>query len=125
VGSWRGPRTGNDPLLTNHHWRKVIRPHWQRLRLPCARCGGPIDYDGARYLVVNGKHRLNPRYLVVGHKVDRYLARRMGWTDLQINALSNTQPECQTCSNRSGAQLGQRVQKSSRVAGSVITRRSL
>jgi hypothetical protein len=112
VGNWRGPRTGNDPLLTTHHWRKVIRPHWQRLRLPCSRCHQPIDYDGPRYYLINGKRKLNLRYLVVGHVVDRYTARRMGWSDDQINALSNTQPECQACSNRSGARLGQRVQQS-------------
>lgn len=112
MGRWRGPRTPGDPLLTTHHWRTVIRPHWQRLRLPCARCGRPIDYDGPRFLIVNDRRRLNPRYLVVGHIVSRYEARRRGWTDQQINALSNTQPECQACSNSSGARLGQRVQGS-------------
>jgi len=52
---------------------------------------------------------MNPKALVVGHIVSRYAARRAGWTEAEINALSNTQPECQACSNRSGAQLGQRV----------------
>lgn len=111
MNRWQGRRGPADPLLQTHHWRKVVRPYWQALRLPCARCGKPIDYDGPRYLTINGQRRQNPRYLVVGHKVDRYTARRLGWTDDQINALSNTQPECQHCSNRSGAQLGQRVQQ--------------
>lgn len=110
MGEWRGPRTPRDPLLTTRAWRQ-IRQHWIRLRLPCARCGRPIDYDGPRfYVTATGKRRQNPRYLVVGHKVDRYRAKLMGWTAQQINALENTQPECVHCSNRSGAQLGQRVQ---------------
>lgn len=109
---WRGPRTPPDPLLTTHHWRTTIRPYWQRLRLPCARCQRLIDYDGPRYLTTTtGRRKLNPRYLVVGHIVSRYDAKRQGWTEQQINALSNTQQECQDCSNRSGALLGQRVQQ--------------
>jgi hypothetical protein len=110
--TWRGPRTANDPLLTSHHWRTTIRSHWKALRLPCARCGQAIDYLGPRYLTSpTGRRTLNPRYLIVGHIVDRYTAKRMGWIDQQINALSNTQPECLSCSNRSGAKLGQRVRR--------------
>lgn len=111
MGRWRGPRTATDPLLTTAQWRK-IRQHWIKLRRPCARCGMPIDYDGPRYLVVNGRRRQNPRSLVVGHIVSRYDARRMGWTEDRINSIPNTQPECQDCSNRSGARLGQKVQRS-------------
>lgn len=108
---WRGPRTPNDPRLTSHHWRKVVRPYWQAKRLPCARCGKAIDYDGPRYLTtITGKRRLNPRYLCIGHKVSRNMARRMGWTDEQADAIANTQPECQACSNSSGAREGQRMQ---------------
>jgi hypothetical protein len=81
------------------------------MRLPCAVCGGPIDYTGPRYFVVNGKRIQNPRALVVGHIVSRYAAKRLGWTVVQINALSNSQPECQRCSNKSGARLGQQVQR--------------
>lgn len=110
MGNWRGPRTPTDPLLTTHHWRHTIRPYWQQQRLPCARCGQAIDYDGPRFYIINGKRKQNPRYLIVGHKVDRVTARRLGWTDQDINHLSNTQPECQTCSNQSGARLGQRLQ---------------
>lgn len=98
-----------DPLLGTYTWRVTIRQHWVRLRLPCARCKQPIDYAGPRYYTVRGKRRLNPRYLVVGHKVDRYQAKLMGWTEQQINAISNTQPECARCSHSSGAKLGQRV----------------
>lgn len=106
---WRGPRTARDPLLTGRAWR-ADRGYWQQLRLPCARCRGPIDYTGPRFLIVRGRKRLNPRYLVVGHIVSRYEARRRGWTDEQINARANQQPECQHCSNTSGARLGNRVQ---------------
>jgi hypothetical protein len=70
-------------------------------------CGRPIAYDGPRY--INGKQ--NPRTLVVGHIVSRYTAKRLGWSEVQINALSNTQPECQACSNKSGARLGRQVQR--------------
>jgi hypothetical protein len=113
--TWRGPRTAADPLLTGYHWRVTVRNHWKAQRLPCAVCRKPIDYDGPRYyLSVTGRRTLNPRYLVVGHIVSRYTAKRYGWTEAQINALSNTRPECQACSNRTGAKLGQKVQRSKR-----------
>jgi hypothetical protein len=95
-----------DPWGLTLTWRKH-RIHWKRLRLPCARCRGWIDYDGPRYLP---GRRLNPRYLVVGHIVSRHRARLLGWSEAQVNALSNTQPECQDCSNRSGARLGRQLQ---------------
>lgn len=69
-----------------------------------------IDYDGPRYLSVAGRRIQNPRHLVVGHKVSRYEAKRKGWTEAMINDISNTQPECVDCSNRSGARLGKQVQ---------------
>lgn len=106
--AWRGPTKPTDPLLQTAAHRGN-RAYWLRLRLPCARCKRAIDYDGPRYIVVNGRRRQNPRYLVVGHIVSRYEARLLGWTAEQINTLSNTQPECTACSNRSGAQLGQKV----------------
>jgi len=110
--AWRGPRTANDPLLTTHHWRVTVRNHWKAKRLPCAVCGRAIDYDGPTFLTtITGKQRLNPRALVVGHIVSRYHAKRYGWTETQINDISNTQPEHRACSNRSGAKLGNRVQR--------------
>jgi hypothetical protein len=106
--TWRGPRAaGKDPILAKAAHYKRNRQYWQRLRLPCAVCGRAIDYDGPRY--VNDKQ--NPRALVVGHKVSRYLAKRLGWNEREINSLSNTQPECQSCSNKTGARLGQQVQR--------------
>jgi hypothetical protein len=107
--TWHGPATRHDPILSTQTWR-TIRRHWQQRRLPCARCHQPIDYDGPRYLTTNdGSRRLNPRALAVGHKIDRHTARQLGWTIQQINAITNTQPECQDCSNRSGARLGAKI----------------
>ena len=103
---WAKGRANRDPSLTTPAWRKH-RIYWKAQRLPCARCGGWIDYDGPRYLP---GRKLNPRYLVVGHVVSRYEARLRGWSEAEVNALANTQPECQTCSNRSGARLGRRLQ---------------
>jgi hypothetical protein len=48
-------------------------------------------------IMVNGRRGLNPRYLIVGHIVDRATAKRLGWSEAQINALSDTQPECAAC----------------------------
>jgi hypothetical protein len=105
---WRGPRkSGKDPLLAKAAHYKRNRNHFIRLRLPCAVCHRVIDYDGPRY--INGKQ--NPRSLVVGHIVARYWAKQMGWSDAQINSLQNVQPECQSCSNRTGAKLGRMVQR--------------
>jgi hypothetical protein len=106
--AWRGPKSaGKDPLLARSSHYKRNRKHWQRLRLPCAVCGRPIDYDGSN--IIGG--RQNPRALVVGHVVSRYHAKRMGWSEAMINSISNTRPECRACSNRTGAQLGRQVQR--------------
>jgi hypothetical protein len=106
--TWRGPRaSGKDPLLARASHYKRNRQHWQRLRLPCAVCHKAIDYDGPN--IING--RQNPRALVIGHKTSRYLAKRLGWPEVAINALANSQPECRECSNRSGARLGRQVQR--------------
>jgi hypothetical protein len=106
--AWRGPKSaGKDPLLARASHYKRNRQYWQRLRLPCAVCGQPIDYTGAN--MING--RQNPRALVVGHAVSRYHAKRMGWSEAMINSVSNTRPECRRCSNRTGAQLGRQVQR--------------
>jgi hypothetical protein len=110
---WQGPRTRPDPLLHTAVWRRVIRPYWQRRRLPCqCGCGGqPIDYDGPTHVFVNGQRRLNPASLVIGHIVSRYEARQLGWTEQQINSIANTRPERADHSLRSGAELGERVRQ--------------
>jgi hypothetical protein len=108
--TWRGPRTPRNPIYTDKQ-HKANRKYWQAQRLPCARCGHWIDYDGPQYLLVNGRRKQNPRYLVVGHKVSVRRATAAGWTVEQINALSNSQPECASCSNSSGAREGQQAQR--------------
>jgi hypothetical protein len=89
------PMARRDPLLWSRKHRDHNRRYWQALRLPCARCGCKIDYDGPKRLP-NGQ--LNPRYLVVGHIVGRAEALARGWTAAEINDLTNTRPECWSCS---------------------------
>jgi hypothetical protein len=85
-----------DPLLKRADWRAAIA-YWRGSNAPCARCGGRIDR--------RSKTR-GPDSLDVGHVVSRYEARRLGWTDEQINALSNTRPEHARCNRADGARLG-------------------
>lgn len=90
------PQRGTgDPLLKGADW-EAVKAHWRRMRWPCARCGGGIDYDGPP----------GPRSLDVGHIVSRDQARAMGWSRAQINDIGNTQPECRTCSRSHGARYG-------------------
>jgi len=92
---------GADPLLTTYDWRVTIRNHWLKHARVCARCGRPIDTSLARFYP--GTRKVHPGSLVVGHIVGRDQAKLLGWTDAQINDLSNTQPEHARCSDRSGA----------------------
>ena len=110
--TWRGPRTTHSPIYADPQ-HKRNRAHWQRLRIPhCARCGRWIDYDGPQYLLDSyGRRHQNLRRLVAGHIVSVRKALQLGWTIAQINALTNSQPECQQCSNSSGAREGQRAQR--------------
>lgn len=105
----RRANKGTDRLLTGKHWRTTIRGYWQQPanRRPCARCGRRIDYDAPRYWP--GTRRVNGASLVVGHIVGRHQAKALGWSDEQINALSNTQPECARCSDSSGATYGNQL----------------
>jgi 5-methylcytosine-specific restriction endonuclease McrA len=106
--TWRGPRKPSNPIRNDRQHRTRNRKYWQTMRLPCARCNGVIDYTGPLYLPSG---RQNGKYLVVGHIVSVADATRLGWTSQQINALSNSQPECLSCSNRSGAKAGRRAQR--------------
>ena len=110
--TWAKGRKRRDPLLIKQKHRNHNRAHWQRLRLPCARCGEAIDYDGPQYLRDGSR---NPRYLVVGHIVGRLEALALGWTGDQINDLTNTQPECLDCSNKSGSQAGVQMRNNNRI----------
>jgi hypothetical protein len=100
----RTNKGGADSLLSSRSWTGPIRDYHIGQRKPCARCGGQIDYGAPR--ILPGTNRVNPRSLVVGHKVGRHEARKLGWTDAQINSLENTQAECAHCSDSSGARYG-------------------
>lgn len=89
-------RGTGDPLLRGADWQ-ALRAYWRRQRRPCARCGCTIDYDTPTS---------GPRSLDVGHIVGRDQARAMGWPRERINSITNTQPECRTCSRSSGASYG-------------------
>jgi hypothetical protein len=96
--TWRGPRTPKDPLLTTALYKRN-RAQLKRLRLqPCAVCGRTIDYT-------------KPGSFVAGHIVSRRKAKLLGWTEDMINARSNLQPECRSCSNKTGAREGQQAQR--------------
>jgi hypothetical protein len=91
-----------DRLLDGANWR-ASRASWLALRLPCARCGLPIDYDTDRYLKrANGTKIVNPWSLAVGHVIGRDQAKQLGWSDDKINSRANTQPEPVRCSASSG-----------------------
>src|SRR5512132_60412 len=90
-----------DPLLYSRKHRDHNRRYWQMLRVPCAKCRQPIDYDGPQRLRTG---QMNPRYLVVGHVVSRTEALQRGWSAAQINDINNTQPECWECSITGGGE---------------------
>lgn len=101
------PQRGiGDPLLKGRDW-DAVKAYWRRQRRPCCeapRCKArhiPIDY---------GPHR-GPWSLDVGHIVSRDQAKALGWTRAQINALTNTRPEHQTCGRSSGATDGNRKRR--------------
>jgi hypothetical protein len=73
------------------------------LKVRQASTGKPIDYD-AKYFVTmaDGRRKVNPVAFACGHRVGRDLAASLGWSDDQINAISNTAPEHASCPGRSG-----------------------
>jgi DNA/RNA endonuclease G (NUC1) len=104
------PAKETDPNLKGAAW-KAVRRHWLQKapRPPCARCGAEIDYTGPR----------GPWSLDIGHIVGRDIARRLGWTEEEINHLSNTQPEHARCNRRDGVRYGNR--KRGRIKAPLIT----
>ena len=93
-------RSSKDPLLSSPLYRRN-RALLKTRRLPCAVCGRTIDY-------------LKPGEFVAGHITPRWLAKRLGWTPEQINALSNLRAECRRCSFRTGSREGNQVQRAMR-----------
>ncbi len=98
-----------DPALKTRAWAK-IRAYWRaHPHVPCARCGGPIDYDSPRYSRgEDGKRHENPWALDVGHVVDRYLGGD--------HTIANTQPEHVRCGRRAGALAGNALRERRRAA---------
>ena len=90
------PKPRVDPLYQRKDWRRVVKFWQSRQGLACARCGGAIRMTGQR----------GPDSLDVGHIIGKHEARQMGWSDDQINRLSNTQPEHSRCGRRAGAEYG-------------------
>ena len=85
-----------DPLLKTSQWQ-ANRRYWVANATACELCGVALDVSvGAR-----GPHAMD-----VGHIVSRRDAKRMGWSAREINALSNTRPECRTCSRSAGGRVG-------------------
>lgn len=82
-----------DPLLKGPGWN-AVRRYWIAQKPCCVKCGTPLNTTRG--------HR-GPDALDVGHIVGRDEAKAMGWTRAQINALTNTQPECRRCNRRDGA----------------------
>jgi 5-methylcytosine-specific restriction endonuclease McrA len=93
-------RQSKDPLLSASRYRRN-REVLKRQKLPCAVCGRAIPYD-------------QPGAFVAGHIVARHTAKRLGWTESQINALSNLRAECKQCSHRTGAREGNQVKRAMR-----------
>ena len=88
-----------DPALKTQRYRRnreIIR----RKRWPCARCGAAIDYDGPRFVTVEGRRVENPWAFDCGHIIDRALGGS--------EELWNLQPEHVVCSRKAGAKLGAR-----------------
>jgi len=96
-------------------WAAAVR-HWRtqqrRRRLVCARCGDPI---------AAGRQR-GPAALDVGHIIGVSVARELGWTIGEMNAVSNTQPEHQRCNREAGARAGNAARALGRPVEPVTTR---
>src|SRR4029453_2418725 len=92
-----------DPLLTSYAWKQLRMVYAQQLPLPCARCGHMIT--SAKKYYPNSKI-INPRSLVLGHKLSRSEGRACGYSEAQLHSPENLQPECWDCSSRSGARQG-------------------
>jgi hypothetical protein len=105
-GLWGAPRPATDPRLKSAAWKRT-RAHWKaegrRLGVPCWRCGRAIDYDVDYFrTTVDGRRKVNAIAFALGHVTGRDLAASLGWTDEQINDISNTRPEHARCSGKSG-----------------------
>jgi 5-methylcytosine-specific restriction endonuclease McrA len=78
--------------------RAILLRTSRREQAPCSRCGGPIDYDGPRYIRLSGRRHENPAAFDAGH----IIAIIEGGT----HALDNLQAEHARCNRSAGAHLG-------------------
>lgn len=77
-------------------WKRLrarARRKWKHEQRPCARCGGVIDYDAPRGV---------SNAFVLGHVIDYVVSGDA------VPTLDELQPECQTCSAKSGGATGAR-----------------
>lgn len=103
---WRGRRT-RDPIYTSPSY-KTARRYWQTLALPCAICRRPINYAAP---ALTPSRRRNPWAYQCDHIINIARARRQGWTEDQINSLSNTRPTHAGCNHLAGIQAGHKTSK--------------
>jgi 5-methylcytosine-specific restriction endonuclease McrA len=88
---------GNDPRFTAQY--RANRAILKARRDPeCARCGGLIDYDGARFHAYQDMRVENPWAFDAGHIIDVALGGD--------NSLGNLQAEHVRCSRKAGSMLG-------------------
>jgi hypothetical protein len=92
-----------DPIYKRRDWREVNTFWRSRNNLECQAptclCphGRPIvDSEG-------------PWRLECGHIVAKHMARQLGWSDAQINHLSNSRPEHSRCNRSAGTTYGNTV----------------
>jgi hypothetical protein len=88
----------------------------QQQTQPCATCRREIDYSWTKKMI-NGKWVYNSRGLVAGHVISRSQGKLLGYSDDQLQALSNFRPECRSCSVRQGSRLGRAMQVNNKING--------
>ena len=95
-----------DPIYKSKAWKRV-QAYWQdKAAHEQLHCEAPIclSRHGTGIETGNGAWSLD-----AGHIVGVHEARAMGWTDLEICALSNSRPEHRRCNRTAGAVYGNRV----------------
>lgn len=105
-----------DPTVARS-W-SAIKRYWRYWRLPCARCGKDIDYDGYRYYWVYQRGTpvriCNQWSLDVGHIINRMDDPRLHsdrWDSGAKYAPEETQPEHVYCNRSAGARDGNRKRR--------------
>ena len=92
-----------DPLYQRKDWRKVVA-FWQARQ--GLECQAPTCLCPHGRLIVDAE---GPWRLECGHIVAKHMARQLGWSDEQINHLSNSRPEHSRCNRSAGSHYGNAV----------------